>query len=169
MPEPAGRCAQTLDAAEVRVRFEKGENAFSFSDIAALTGRQRKTLRNLAQSGAIRTYREGGSVFIDAGASRYLMNHMNSGKPHPQLRPTVLYNSFPEEAREAVALFTADCEANGEDAVAQLEAWEIDPAHPELLSPHYQLANALKERGLLARMAHGYHFFYTAHLRYGQA
>ncbi len=169
LPEPGNRCAQTLQAARVRLRLEQGENAFSFGEIAALIGRQEKTLRNLVQTGVIRTYREDASVFIDVAASRYLMNYKNSGKPHPQLRPTVLYNSFPQEAREAVSVFTADCAAKGKEAAPQLAEWEIDPAEPENLAPHYCLANALKERGLLDRMTDGYHFFYTAHLRYGQA
>jgi hypothetical protein len=167
LPVPQGLCAMVVETARVRLRYEQGERAFTFKDLSFLINRQEKTLRNLAQSGTLKSFRDGGSVLIDAAGSRYLTDYENTGKPHPQLRGTVAYNTLPEEAQVAIELLTEDCERKGESVQGLLDDFGFgkDDETPS----YYRLANELKERGLLKLMPRGDHFFYVAHLRYGQA
>lgn len=167
IPTPQGLCALTIETARVRLRYEQGERAFTFKELSALINRQEKTLRNLAQSGTLKSFREGGAVLIDIAGSRYLMDYANSGKPHPQLRKTVSYNTLLEETQEAIRWLTEDCESKGEAVQCLLDEFGFGKADER--PSYYRLANELKQRGLLQRMSRGSHFFYTAHLRYGQA
>ena len=99
--------------------------------------------------------------------SRYLTNYADTGQPHPQLRSTVTYNSLPDETQEAIALLGMDCAVKGESVRELLDNFGFD--NPDEVPSYYRLANELKQRGLLQRRARGAHFFYTTHLRYGQA